>query len=68
MKKQKPYKPSKKVLEKYADVLVNFALGSYKGIKKGDVVRVFVEVKLPLVCRYYCVSLSIHYESRLILC
>ncbi len=32
------YNPSQKVLEKYADVLVNFALGSGKGIKKGDVV------------------------------
>jgi len=34
------YKPSKKVLEKYADVLVNFALGDGKGIKRGDVVYV----------------------------
>lgn len=34
------YTPSKKILEKYADVLVNFALGGGKGIKKGDVVRV----------------------------
>lgn len=30
--------PSKKILEKYADVLVNFALGGGRGIKKGDVV------------------------------
>ncbi|KKW24876.1 MAG: Thermophilic metalloprotease (M29) superfamily [Candidatus Kaiserbacteria bacterium GW2011_GWC2_52_8b] len=34
------YKPSNTVLKKYADVLVNFALGGGKGIKKGDVVRV----------------------------
>lgn len=34
------YTPSEKILEKYADVLVNFALGGGKGIKKGDVVRV----------------------------
>jgi len=34
------YIPSQKILERYADVLVNFALGSGKGIKKGDVVRV----------------------------
>ncbi len=27
------YQPSQKLLEKYADVLVNFALGSGKGIK-----------------------------------
>lgn len=32
------YKPSQKILDKYADVLVNFALHSGKGIKKGDVV------------------------------
>lgn len=41
------YKPSKKVLEKYADVLVNFALGGDAkiggaGIKKGEVVLVQV--------------------------
>ncbi len=34
------YTPSKKVLERYADVLVNFALADGKGIKKGDVVQV----------------------------
>ena len=34
------YTPSDKILEKYADVLVNFALGGGKGIKKGEVVRV----------------------------
>lgn len=33
------YKPSQKILEKYADVLVNFALGSGDGIKKGETVR-----------------------------
>lgn len=32
------YQPSQKVLENYANVLVNFALGGGKGIKKGDVV------------------------------
>lgn len=32
------YQPSDKILEKYADVLINFALGSGKGIKKGEVV------------------------------
>ncbi|MEX0925004.1 MAG: aminopeptidase [Candidatus Paceibacterota bacterium] len=36
------YHPNKKTLEKYADVLVNFALNSGKGIKKNDVVRVVV--------------------------
>ncbi len=34
------YTPSKKVLERYAAVLVNFALADGKGIKKGDVVQV----------------------------
>lgn len=34
------YRPSDTILKKYADVLVNFALGGGKGIKKGDVVRV----------------------------
>ncbi|QQG37678.1 MAG: aminopeptidase [Candidatus Kaiserbacteria bacterium] len=34
------YKPSRKILERYADVLVNFALNMGKGIRKGDVVRV----------------------------
>ncbi|PIR82190.1 aminopeptidase [Candidatus Kaiserbacteria bacterium CG10_big_fil_rev_8_21_14_0_10_59_10] len=33
------YAPSDTVLKKYADVLVNFALGGGKGIRKGDVVR-----------------------------
>jgi aminopeptidase len=32
------YHPSKKILEKYADVLVNYALNSGKGVKKGEVV------------------------------
>ncbi len=43
------YMPPKKILERYADVLVNFALNSGKGIKKGDVVRVTVyEAAKPL--------------------
>jgi aminopeptidase len=32
------YQPSEEILEKYAKVLINFALGGGKGIKKGDVV------------------------------
>ena len=35
---EKVYIPSQKILDKYAQVLVNFALGSGKGIKKGEVV------------------------------
>src|SRR4026207_1369022 len=34
------YQPDKKILDRYAKVLVNFALGSGHGIKKGEVVRV----------------------------
>lgn len=34
------YIPSEAILKRYADVLVNFALGSGKGIKKGEVVHV----------------------------
>ena len=37
------YKPSQKILEKFADVLVNFALGSGAGIKKGEVVYIVVD-------------------------
>ncbi|MDO8510426.1 MAG: aminopeptidase [bacterium] len=36
----KGYHPPNIILERYADVLVNFALGSGKGIKRGDVVYV----------------------------
>lgn len=43
MENKKIYRPSKKIMEKYADVLVNFALGSGNGIKKGEVVRIIAE-------------------------
>ena len=36
----KEYIPNKEILKKYADVLVNFALGGGTGIKPGEVVRV----------------------------
>ncbi len=43
------YQPPKKILERYADVLVNFALNSGKGIRKGEVVHlVAYEVAKPL--------------------
>jgi aminopeptidase len=43
------YQPPKKILERYADVLVNFALNSGKGIKKGEVVHlVAYEIAKPL--------------------
>jgi aminopeptidase len=34
------FRPSQAVLERYADVLVNFALGGGSGVKPGDVVRI----------------------------
>ena len=33
------YTPSQKIIEKYADLMVNFALGMGNGLKKGEVVR-----------------------------
>src|SRR6185436_5095400 len=36
----KKYEPKPIILERYAKVLINFALGGGKGIKHGDVVRV----------------------------
>ena len=45
----KLYTPPKKILERYADVLVNFALGGGKGIKKGEVVHLIAyEAAKPL--------------------
>jgi aminopeptidase len=44
-----PFRPPQKVLERYADVLVNFALGGGAGIKPGEVVRISAhEVAKPL--------------------
>ena len=43
------YTPPKKILERYSDVLVNFALKGGKGIKKGEVVHlVCYEAAKPL--------------------
>lgn len=39
----KTYTPSKKVLENYAYILVNFALGGKIGIKKGEVVYIVID-------------------------
>ena len=48
------YVPSKEILDKYADVLINFALGDCKGIKKGEVVilQVSEEAKPMLIALY----------------
>ena len=43
------FTPSQQVLERYADVLVNFALGGGAGVKRGDVVRIVAhEAAKPL--------------------
>lgn len=44
------YQPSKEILEKYADVMINFALNSGEGVKPGEVVQLRVsEVAKPLL-------------------
>jgi aminopeptidase len=47
------YQPSEEILDKYADVLVNFALNSCQGIKKGDVVL----LKVPECAKSLLISL-----------
>jgi len=43
------YQPPQKILERYADVFVNFALNSGKGVKKGEVVHLICyEAAKPL--------------------
>lgn len=37
------YQPSQEILEKYADLLVNFALNSGEGIKPGEVIQVIAD-------------------------
>src|ERR1700722_12337804 len=44
-----PFTPPHRVLERYADVLINFALGGGNGIARGDVVRIVArEAAKPL--------------------
>lgn len=45
------FTPSKKILEKYANVLINFALNSGKGIKKGEVVLLQVPESAKLLLK-----------------
>lgn len=48
------YTPSKKILENYAKVMVDFALGKGKGIKKGEIVYlVYDSEALPLALAIY---------------
>src|SRR5579871_3120341 len=43
------YTPSQQLLQRYADVLVNFALGGGSGVKPGEVVRIVAhEAAKPL--------------------
>ncbi len=50
----KKYKPSKKILEKYADVMVHYALNEGKGIKKNEtVLLVGREQTKPLLFEIY---------------
>jgi aminopeptidase len=52
------YEPPKKIIDKYADLLVNFALNSGKGIKKGDVV--YISCGLTALPLYRALKKSIH--------
>ncbi|MBN2035630.1 MAG: aminopeptidase [Chitinispirillaceae bacterium] len=48
------YQPPESLLRKYANVLVNFALGDGKGIKRGGVVHIAVQLPgLPLAREVY---------------
>jgi aminopeptidase len=60
------YTPSPEILDKYAEVLINFALNSGKGVKKGEVVRLVVnESARPLyvALRNRILRSSAHYIS-----
>jgi len=53
------YVPSQKIIAKYADVLVNFALNGGKGIKKGEVVQISVpDIAKPLAKELYIAVLK----------
>ena len=44
------YQPSADLLDKYADVMINFALNSGEGVKPGEVVQLRVsEVAKPML-------------------
>ncbi len=48
------YQPPKKIIERYADVLINFALGGGTGIKKGETVYLTAnEYSKPLYIELY---------------
>ncbi len=47
------YQPSEAILEKYADVMINFALNSGEGVKPGEV----VQLRVPEVAKPFLVTL-----------
>lgn len=47
------YQPSEEILEKYADVMINFALNSGEGVKPGEV----VQLRVPEVAKPFLVTL-----------
>ncbi|MEK7579103.1 MAG: aminopeptidase [Patescibacteria group bacterium] len=50
MKSKTPYHPPQKILERYADVLVNFGLNGGKGIRRGETVLLIIsESARPLL-------------------
>lgn len=58
-KSQNIYQPSQEVLDKYADVLINFALNSGKGVNPNEVVQIGVpDVAKPLALSLYKVTLE----------
>jgi len=49
LKDDNSYVPSKQILEKYADLLINFALNSGEGVKPNEVVEYYIpEIAKPL--------------------
>lgn len=47
------YQPTEEILEKYADVMINFALNSGEGVKPGEV----VQLRVPEVAKPFLVAL-----------
>lgn len=53
------YTPPKKILEKYAKVLINFALNNGAGIKTGEIVQIAVpDIAKPLAKELYITALK----------
>ena len=54
---EKQYTPSKKILENYAKVLVNFGLNNGIGVKKGQVVRIVIEDSAKPLLKYLMIEI-----------